>query len=74
MNSTIAYKLRDWNDTDLNDLVKYANNRNIAKWLTNLQSQRVLKKAGFVFESKLKNALFKNGEFIDELIYAKLKE
>ncbi len=40
---------------------------------TNLQSQRVLEKAGFVFEARLKNALFKNGEFMDELIYVKLK-
>jgi len=41
---------------------------------TNLKSQRVLEKAGFVFEARLKNALFKHGEFIDELIYAKLKD
>ena len=40
----------------------------------NLKSQRVLEKAGFVFEVRLKNALFKNGEFMDEIIYAKLKE
>jgi len=170
MNSTIVYKLRKWNDADLNDLVKYANNQNVAKWLTNQfphpytkedgktylsmianentikvfaievngkavgsigvfpqsdiheksaelgywlaeeywgqgimtkaiqeiveygfrtfdivrifarpfstnrKSQRVLEKAGFVFEARLKNALFKNGEFMDEIIYAKLKE
>jgi len=170
MNSTIALKLRRWNEADLNNLVKYANNRNVAKWLTNqfphpymkedgktylsmianenpikvfaievngkavgsigifpqsdiheksaemgywlaeeywgqgimtkaiqeiveygfrtfdivrifarpfstnLKSQRVLEKAGFVFEARLKNALFKNGEFMDEIIYAKLKE
>ncbi len=41
---------------------------------TNLKSQRVLEKAGFAFEAKLKNALFKNGEFMDEIIYAKLKK
>jgi len=41
---------------------------------TNLKSQRVLEKAGFVFEARLKNALFKHGEFMDELIYAKLKD
>ncbi|MDR0333630.1 MAG: GNAT family N-acetyltransferase [Dysgonamonadaceae bacterium] len=40
---------------------------------TNTQSQRVLKKAGFTFEAKLKKALFKNGEFMDEMIYAKFK-
>jgi hypothetical protein len=31
----MQYKLRKWNEADLNSLVKYANNRNIAKWLTN---------------------------------------
>ena len=159
-------KLRKWNETDLDSLVKYANNSNIAKWLTNgfphpythedgkaylsmfandnplkvfaidvngeavgsigifpqtdiheknaeigywlaqeywgqgimtkaiedivkygfqtfdvvrifarpfstnLKSQRVLEKAGFTLEARLKNALFKNGKFMDELIYA----
>ena len=162
-------KLRKWNETDLNTLVKYANNHNIAKWLTNgfphpyteedgktylsmiandnptkvfaidvngeaigsigifpqtdiheknaeigywlaekywgqgimskaieeiveygfqtfdivrifakpfstnLKSHRVLEKAGFVLEARLEKALFKNGEFMDELIYAKRK-
>jgi len=160
-------KLRKWNEADLDSLVKYANNKNIAKWLTNgfphpytqedgktyismvtndnptkvfaievnseavgsigiypqsdiheknaeigywlaeaywgqgimtkaiqeiveygfrtfdlvrifarpfstnLKSQRVLEKAGFELEARLKKALFKNGEFMDELIYAK---
>jgi RimJ/RimL family protein N-acetyltransferase len=27
-------KLRKWAETDLESLVKYANNQNIAKWLT----------------------------------------
>jgi RimJ/RimL family protein N-acetyltransferase len=40
---------------------------------TNTQSQRVLEKAGFTFEAKLKKALFKNGEFMDEMIYMKLR-
>ena len=38
---------------------------------TNLKSQRVLEKAGFTLEARLKKALFKNGEFMDELIYVK---
>ena len=163
-------KLREWNEADLNSLVKYANNRNVAKWLTNgfpypytiedgkaylsmiandnpikvfaievggeavgsigifpqsdiheksaemgywlaeefwgqgimtkaiqeiveygfrtfdivriyarpfstnLKSQRVLEKSGFELEARLGKALFKNGEFMDELIYAKLKD
>jgi len=41
---------------------------------TNLQSQRVLEKAGFTLEARLKKALFKNGEFMDELIYTKFKD
>ena len=165
----MAFKLRKWNEADLDSLVKFANNRNVAKWLTNgfphpythedgkaylsmisndnptkvfaievdgeavgsigiipqsdihaksaemgywlaeeywgegiipkaieeiveygfqtfdivrifarpfstnLNSQRVLEKAGFVCEARLKNALFKHGEFMDELIYVKFK-
>lgn len=41
---------------------------------TNLNSGRVLEKAGFTLEARLKMALFKNGELMDELIYAKLKD
>lgn len=37
---------------------------------TNVVSQKVLKKCGFVLEATLKKTLFKNGEFLDELIYA----
>ncbi len=166
---TMKFKLRKWNEADLNSLVKYANNKSIAQWLTNafphpyteedgkaylsmladdnptkvfaieingeaagsigifpqsdiheksaemgywlaeeywgkgiipkaiqeivdygfqtfdivrifarpfstnLKSQRVLEKAGFTLEAKLKKALFKNGELIDEIIYVKFK-
>jgi len=34
----------------------------------------MLEKAGFTLEARLKKAVFMNGEFMDELIYAKLKE
>jgi RimJ/RimL family protein N-acetyltransferase len=37
---------------------------------TNRASQRVLEKAGFTCEARLKNALYKNGSYMDELIYA----
>jgi len=40
---------------------------------TNLASHRVLEKAGFVCEARLKNALYKNGSYMDELIYSKRK-
>jgi RimJ/RimL family protein N-acetyltransferase len=166
----MEFKLRKWRETDLDSLVKYANNRNIARWLTNafphpytledgkaylsmisadnpakvfaievngeaagsigifpqsdihgksaetgywlaetywglgiipkaleeiveygfrtfdivrifarpfstnLQSQRALEKAGFTLEARLQKALFKNEEFLDELIYAKFRD
>ena len=35
----------------------------------NPASHRVLEKAGFVCEARLKDALYKNGEYMDELIY-----
>lgn len=37
---------------------------------TNLGSQKVLEKNGFVLEAKLEKVLIKNGEILDELIYA----
>ena len=37
----------------------------------NLNSQKVLEKAGFELEARLKKAIFKNGELMDELIYVK---
>ena len=40
---------------------------------TNLASQRVLEKAGFVCEARLKNAVYKNGKYMDELIFATMK-
>ena len=39
----------------------------------NLASQRVLEKAGFVCEAQLKNAVYKNGKYMDELIFATMK-
>ena len=40
---------------------------------TNTGSQKVLKKAGFKLEAKLKKALYKKGEYADELIYVKFR-
>jgi RimJ/RimL family protein N-acetyltransferase len=37
---------------------------------TNKASQRVLEKAGFKLEGSFEKTFFKNGEFVDELIYA----
>jgi [ribosomal protein S5]-alanine N-acetyltransferase len=37
---------------------------------TNISSQKVLEKAGFKLEGKFEKTIFKNGEYLDELIYA----
>ena len=37
---------------------------------TNLASQRVLEKAGFKLEARIEKNVYKNGEVLDELIYA----
>lgn len=39
---------------------------------SNIASQRVLEKAGFKLEARLEKALYKNGEYLDELIYSVL--
>lgn len=41
---------------------------------TNFGSQRALEKAGFVLEGRFEKTLFKNGEYLDELIYAFRRE
>ncbi|QJX47776.1 GNAT family N-acetyltransferase [Hymenobacter taeanensis] len=37
---------------------------------TNLASQRVLEKAGFKLEGRFEKTFIKNGEYLDELVYA----
>lgn len=37
---------------------------------TNIASQKVLEKAGFVLEANFRSTLFKYNEYIDELVYA----
>jgi ribosomal-protein-alanine N-acetyltransferase len=39
----------------------------------NLASARVLEKAGFVFEGRLKNNVFKDGQLLDSVLYARTK-
>ena len=36
----------------------------------NIGSQKALEKAGFKFEARLEKTIFKNGEYIDEVIYS----
>jgi hypothetical protein len=68
---------------DAESLVKHANNRKV--WLglrdlfphpytmNNPASARVLKKAGFVFEGRLKNHVVKEGQVLDSLLYARTR-
>jgi [ribosomal protein S5]-alanine N-acetyltransferase len=37
---------------------------------TNLPSAKALEKAGFILEARFEKTIFKNGEFLDELVYA----
>ena len=37
---------------------------------TNIASQKVLEKAGFELEARFEKTIFKNGDYIDELVYA----
>jgi len=37
---------------------------------TNISSQKVLEKAGFVLEARFDKTIYKNGEYLDELVYA----
>jgi RimJ/RimL family protein N-acetyltransferase len=37
---------------------------------SNMVSQKVLEKAGFILEARIKENIFKNGAYLDELIYA----
>jgi [ribosomal protein S5]-alanine N-acetyltransferase len=37
---------------------------------TNIGSRRALEKAGFILEGRFEKTIFKNGEFLDELVFA----
>ncbi len=37
---------------------------------TNIGSQKVLEKAGFKLEGKFEKSIYKNGKYLDELIFA----
>jgi RimJ/RimL family protein N-acetyltransferase len=41
---------------------------------TNIASQKVLKKNNFILEGRFEKVLFKNGEYLDELVYAFRRE
>lgn len=62
--------------TAINQMVEYGFNHCDIKRIfarpngENLASQRVLEKAGFSLEARLKDAFYKNGQYLDELIYS----
>ena len=41
---------------------------------TNIASKKVLENAGFILEGKFEKTLYKNGEYLDELVYAVRKK
>jgi len=41
---------------------------------TNAASRRVLEKAGFTYEGRLRKSIVKDGKVLDELLYAKLRD
>lgn len=41
---------------------------------SNIPSQKVIEKAGFIVEGRFEKTIYKNGEFLDELIYAIRKQ
>ena len=41
---------------------------------TNIASQKVLEKTGFVLEAKFEKTFYKNGEYLDEWVYAVRKD
>jgi RimJ/RimL family protein N-acetyltransferase len=63
----------------IKDMVEYGfSNLNITRiyarpFHTNMASQRVLEKTGFLLEARLEKTIYKNGEYLDELIYSKRK-
>ena len=61
--------LTEWAMDEL-DLVRiYA-----AVFEVNTASVRVLEKAGYAFEARLRKSVIKNGRFMDELVYARIRE
>lgn len=85
-NAEIGYWLSEdyWGNGIMTDAIKqmveygfktFDINRIFARpFSINPGSQRALEKAGFKLEARFEKALFKNGDYIDELIYAKRKE
>ena len=67
--ATEAVRLISAHAFDRFDLVRLQ--AEVLDW--NLASVRVLEKAGYVFEARLRKSCVKNGDVVDELIYALLR-
>ena len=67
--SEAVFRFSEWGFTNL-DLVRI----HAAVYAYNTASARVLTKAGFDFEGRQRARYFKNGAFIDGLMFAKIQE
>ena len=65
----VLRQVTDWafNGTDLERIWA-----NVLAW--NPGSSRVLEKAGYQLEARLRRGVFKDGQVIDSLLYAKLRD
>jgi hypothetical protein len=56
--------IRPWRSDDAESLARHANNP---------ASARVMEKAAFVFEGRLRDNVIKDGKLLDSLLYAKTR-
>jgi len=68
LNDTVS--LRPWVRTDIPTLITSANDPGI--WKSVRDSIKVLENAGYIHEGTFKDAVFKNGMFLDQVLYAKV--
>ena len=78
--------VRSWRFTDAESLARYANNREIWRNLRDgfphpyllddamafiaMASARVLEKAGYTLEGRMRKSVIKDGTVVDQLLYA----
>lgn len=61
--------IRSFRSTDVDSLMKHCGTYSVAR---KAASARVLEKAGYEFEGRLRARYFRDGEYIDGLLYAKV--
>jgi len=65
--------VRSWRESDAESITRHADNYAMPyEW--NPGSFRVLEKSGYVLESRLRRAAYKDGQVIDQLLYAVTRE